>query len=249
MVLGLPGAARAQWPSDGADPQAAAQPTTKAKPAADARQPGRPGSFELTASVLWFGSSSLGTSTASQTSNNAAGTPYTLFTATAQLDSAAGFEARAGYHVTRMFAVEGGVTYSRPGISFTIANDAEGAAGFTATGETTSQFFLDANLVVYPSKQGFAGGRARPFLEVGAGFLRELHGQSSAASGYLSAESGQVYHVGGGVKYFFSMRPSGIVRAYGLRLDARYYFRNGGLTFDGSQVKTFVAGGGLVVAF
>ena len=105
-----------------------------------------------------------------------------------------------------MFAIEGGVTYSRPGVSVTIANDAEGAAGFTMTGETVSQFFVDASFVVYPSPRGAAGGRLRPFVEFGAGYLRELHGQTGAMSGYYAKDTGQVYHVGGGARYFFHSR-------------------------------------------
>jgi hypothetical protein len=249
VVLGLSAPVRSQVSDDGGGTQAAVQPASTARLWAGAREPGRPGSFELTASLLWVAPSSLGTNNASLTSNDTAGTAYRLFSATGDFQSTGGFEARGSYHVTRMFAVEGGVTYSRPDISFTIASDADGAAGFTASGETISQFFVDASLVAYPSRHGFAGGRARPFIEVGAGYLRELHGQSSAASGYFSLESGQVYHAGAGMKYFFRPRPAGIVKAYGLRFDVRYYVRNGGFTFGGSHPKTCVAGGGLVVAF
>jgi hypothetical protein len=249
MVLGLSAAAQAQGTSDGGGSQAALQPASRARSAAPSRQPGRAGSFEVTASVMWLGPSSIGSSNANLTSNDTAGTAYPLFTASGDVRSSAGIEARASYNVTRRFAVEGGLTYSRPVISFTIANDAEGAAGFTASGETTSQFFFDASLVAYLSRSGFAGGRARPFIEAGAGHLRELHGQSSAASGYFTVESGQIYHAGAGVKYFFHPRRSGIVKAFGLRFDARFYARNGGFTFDGRHSRTFVAGGGVVAAF
>jgi len=216
---------------------------------ASPRDPGRGGAFELSVSALWLASSSLGSSTANLLSNSTSGSPYRLFTANATLDSTAGFEGRAGYHVTRMFAVEGGVTYSRPGVSFTVTNDAEGAAGFSSIGETLSQFFVDASLVVYPMRRGAMGGKLRPFVECGAGYLRELHGQTSATSTYSSVETGQVYHVGGGARYYFQIRPSGFVKAVGLRFDGRYYFRNGGFTFDGSNAKTFGAGAGLVVGF
>ena len=39
------------------------------------------------------------------------------------------------------------------------------------------------------------------------------------------------------------------MKGYGLRVDARYYFRDGGFSFDGSNVNTFTAGAGLVMAF
>jgi hypothetical protein len=230
-------------------PQPAPKPVSGAKATAGAREAGRPHSLELTASVLWLAPSSLGTRDAVLTSNNTAGSPYALFTASGNLESAAGLEARVSYRLTRMFAIEGGVTYGRPGLSYTIANDAEGAAGFTAAGETVSQFFIDASFVAYLSKRGFAGGRLKPFVAVGGGFLQELHGQAGVASSYYSSDSGQVYHVGGGARYYFRQSKSGAVRAYGLRFDARYYIRNGGFSFDDGATTTFAAGGGLVIAF
>lgn len=221
-----------------------------AAPAASAgtRDPGRPGAFEISASALWSGSSSIGSSDANLLSNNSSGTAYRLFTASGSFDAAVGFEARAGYHISRVFAVEGGLTFSRPTVSLTIANDVENGSGFTAPGETISQFFFDASLVVYPWARPRSGGW-RPFAEVGAGYLTQLHGQSSAFSSYATKDTGQVYHVGGGARYFFGSRPSGALRALGLRFDARYYFRNGGFSFDGTHSQTFTAGAGLVIAF
>lgn len=240
--LGWVGPALAQ----GVQPAVAVPPTP---PAAERRDPGRTGAFDLSASVLWLAPSSLGSSDANLIANNTQGSNYRLFTASGDFQSAVGFEGRAGYHLTRMLAVEGGLTYSRPSVRVTIANDAEGAPGSTMDGETVSQFFLDASLVVYPMRRGPAGGRLRPFIEVGAGYLRELHGQSGATSGYFVKETGQVYHVGGGARYFFHTRPSGFLKAYGLRVDGRYYVRHGGFTFDGSNAKTFTAGAGLVLGF
>jgi hypothetical protein len=228
---------------------AGAQDVPRAAPAASPRDPLRAGAFEVSASALWLASSSLGSSDANLVSNNTSGSDYRLFSASGNFQDAAGVEARAGYHVTRMFAVEGGVTYSRPAISVTVSNDVEGAAGFTATGETASQFFVDAALVVYPMRRGIANGRVQPFVDLGAGYLRELHGQTGATSGYAALQTGQVYHVGGGARYYFRTRRSGVVRAYGLRFDGRYYVRNGGFSFDGSHARTFTAGAGIVVGF
>jgi hypothetical protein len=218
------------------------------RPAAASRDPARAGAFELSTSVLWLAPSSLGSTDANLTANNTRGSSYRLFSASADFASAVGFEGRAGYHLSRMFAIEGGVTYSRPGVYVTIANDAEGAAGLTMNGETESQFFLDASFVVYPARSA-AGRRLRPFLEFGAGYLRELHGQADATSGYYVKQSGQVYHLGGGVRYVLRTPRTGFVKAYSLRVDTRYYLRNGGFSFDGSNAKTFTVGGGLVLGF
>jgi hypothetical protein len=249
VALALPGSARAQAPDTGVGAESAGSAGSQSWRAPRPALPGRAGSFEVTASVLWLAASSLGTSAANLTSNNLAGSPYQYFTASGEAEGAAGFEARASYNLTRMFAIDGGVTYSRPGLSFTIANDAEGAPGFTSPGETTSQFFVEASLVAYFSRYGFAGGRARPFVEIGAGHLRELHGQTTAASSYASLQTGHVYHAGGGVQYFFRSRSGGIVKGYGVRFGARLYVRNGGFTFDGRMPRTFAASGGLVAAF
>jgi hypothetical protein len=217
---------------------------------ASARAPGRPGAFELSLSALWLAPSSLGSADANLKANDTAGSAYRLFAASGDFVSAPGLEARASLHLTRMFAIEGGVTYSRPSVKVTIANDAEGAAGLTINGETASQFFVDASLVMYPTKASAARRRLRPFVEFGVGYLRELHGQSGATSGYFSKETGQVYHAGGGARYYFRTRSGGgLVKAYGLRFDARYYFRNGGFSFGTSNVNTFTAGAGLVLGF
>ncbi len=214
-----------------------------APPRPVSRDPGRPGAFEVSVSALWLAESSLGSSNANLISNDTRGSDYRLFSASGDFDATVGFEGRAGYHLTRMFAIEGGVTYSRPVLAVTIANDVEAPSGVSMSGETVSQFFLDASFVIYPVPRG----AVRPFLEFGAGYLRELHGQAGATSGYVTKETGQVYHLGGGARYFFATRRSGFVKAYGLRFDARYYIRNGGFSFDGVGAKTFAAGAGLVI--
>jgi hypothetical protein len=229
--------------------QAPARPAPNAKRPAPPREAGRPHSLELTTSVLWFAPSSLGTRNANLTSNTTSGTPYRWFTASGDFENGVGVEARVSYRLTRRFAIEGGFTFSRPGVSYTIANDTEGAAGFTASGETVSQWFVDASLVAFLSQRGFAGGRLKPFVEAGGGFLRQLHGQDGAFSTYYSGDSGQVFHVGGGTRYSLRRTKSGAVTGYGLRFDARYYIRHGGFSFDGGNTATFVAGGGFVVSF
>jgi hypothetical protein len=229
--------------------QAPARPASSAKRPAPSRDPGRPHSLELTASVLWFAPSSLGARNANLTSNNTAGTPYRWFAASGDFESAAGVEARLSWPLTHRLAIEGGFTFSRPGVSFTIANDVESPDSFTASGESMSQWFVDASLVAFLSQRGFAGGRLKPFVEAGGGFLRQLHGQDGVFSSYYSSDSGQVFHVGGGARYSLRRTKSGAVTGYGLRFDARYYIRNGGFSFDGGNTGTFVAGGGFVVSF
>ena len=253
VALGLSGGLAAAQPTPASAQATAAQPPAKPAPAskkpAAQREPGRPHSFELTASVLWFAPSSLGARDANMTSNSSSGSPYRLLTASGEFENAAGVEVRTGYRLTKRLAMEGGATFSRPGITYTITNDVESTSTFTAPGETMSQLFVDASLVVYLSSRGLAGGRLQPFAEAGGGYLRQFHQQGTALSGYYATDSGQVYHVGGGARYSLRRTKSGAVAGYGLRFDARYYIRNGGFSFDGGTTGTFVAGGGLVIAF
>ena len=229
--------------------QSSAKSAPASKKPAPSREPGRPHSFELTASVLWFAPSSLGARDANMTSNTPSGSPYRLFTASGEFENAAGVEVRTGYRLGKRVAIEGGATFSRPGITYSITNDVESTGTFTATGETMSQLFVDASVVAYVSSRGLAGGRRQPFVEAGGGFLRQFHQEGSVLSGYYATDSGQVFHVGGGARYSLRRTKSGAVTGYGLRFDARYYIRNGGFSFDGGATGTFVAGGGLVIAF
>ncbi len=253
VALGLSGGRAAAQPTPASahasNAQAPATSAPASKKPAPSREPGRPHAFELTASVLWFAPSSLGARDANLTSNNPAGSPYRLFTASGEFENAAGVEVRTGYRLTKQLAIEGGATFSRPAVTYTITNDVENPSTFTAPGETMSQVFVDASLVVYLSSRGMAGGRLQPFIEAGGGFLQQFHQQGSALSGYYATDSGQVYHVGGGARYSLRRTKSGPVTGYGLRFDARYYIRNGGFSFDGGTTGTFVAGGGLVIAF
>jgi hypothetical protein len=134
---------------------------------------------------------------------------------------------RIGYHVTRRLAVEGGVTWSRPGIGLSVSDDFEAAPGFSAVGERMNQFFFDAAGVVAIRPDGFGRGRYVPFLEGGAGYLRQLH------EGNALVDGGLVVHVGGGLKVRLASRPTSVVSGVGLRVAASAYRLSGGYSLDG----------------
>jgi hypothetical protein len=249
LAIGLvAGCAAASLAQDAPLPREGPAPAPPPRQATEAREPGRPRSFEVTAAVVGLAPTALGSSAATFTPNGGS-TPYTLFDATGELRAAAALEAHAAYNLTRTLAVEGGATYGRPVVGFTIANDAAGAPGFTAAGETLSQVFVDASLVGFMPRLAFAGGRARPFLEAGAGYLRQLHGQAGPFAAAYATDTGQAYHAGAGVKYFFRTRPVGAVRAFGLRVDGRCYLSRGGFTFGAATPRSLAVGAGLVLAF
>ena len=221
------------------DASATGQGYSRSRPRA-ARRPGRPGSIELSASAVWFAKASLGGSSANLTSNTGGG--FTLFDASADLASVVGADARITLELTRFLAVEGGATYDRPQVKFSVSNDAEQAASFTATGEHLSQYVFDGSLLIY-TPLSFANGRGRTFLSGGAGYLRQLH------EGEIGVETGRVYLGGAGVKYFFSGSGRGLVKSLGVRADARVAFTSSGFRFTDKTRHAVSVGGGLVMAF
>jgi hypothetical protein len=231
--------------------QAAATPGT-ASPAPAPRagkEPGRPHAFELSVSFVVLGPSSLGSRDATLTPNQTGTTPpYTLFASSARLQTAPGFDVRVGYAVTRAVVLEGGMTYSRPGVSLTIGEDAENAEGFTSTGEHLSQFAFDATVRVHLRALSFRGGRGRPFVAAGAAYLRQLH------EGAVAVDTGTDCNFGGGLIYLFKvgrvrLLPGLAMQGVGLRADARGHVASGGFSIDG-RTRFYAGGGaGLFVGF
>ena len=210
--------------------------------AAARRAPGRPGSIEISGGLQWLAPGSLGSSSATLTPNSSS-SPFTLFDASAQMRGAPGIDARVTYNLTRRFAAEGGVSISRPEVDFTVGRDAEGVAGFTASGERLSQYFVDGNVLFFLPKLSFAGGRGRTFVQGGGGYLRQLH------AGRYNVNTGTVYNGGAGIKYYFKPRAKGFVKGFGLRVDLRTYYRRGGFSFDDRNTWTAGLGAGALVAF
>lgn len=223
-------------------PAKPAPPKPLSAAAAARRQPGRPGSVEVSAGAQWLAPGSLGARPATLTANSSSN-PYTLFDASARMGGAPGIDARVTYNLARRLAVEGGLVYSRPQVNFTVGNDAEGAAGFTAGGDRLSQYFMDGNVLLFLPQLAFARGRGRGFVEGGAGYLRQLH------QGRYNVDSGTVYNGGGGLKYYFKPRPRGFVKGFGLRVDLRAYYKRGGFSFDARNTWTPALGAAALVAF
>jgi hypothetical protein len=241
----------AQEIAPGSADQDAAKPETLSSTASPsvAREPGRPHAFEMSVSFVVLGPSSLGSRTATLTPNQAGSAPpYTLFAASAQLQTAPGFDVRMGYAVTRAVVVEGGMTYSRPGVSLTVTQDAENAEGFSSTGESLSQFSFDATVRIHLKRLSFRGGRGRPYVAAGAGYLRQLH------EGAIAVDTGVVYSFGGGLIYLLQAQrvrllPGLAMQGVGLRADVRGNIASGGFSFDGRNRVYAGASVGLFIGF
>ncbi len=209
------------------------------------REPGRPGSFEIAAAAHWLGAGNAGTGTATLTPNQAggAGQGFTWFRANGEYQPSAGVRATFAYNLSRTLSAEAGFTYSASRIRYIVSDDPELSSGFTSPGQRLSEYFVDGAVVVRLKRLAFAHGRGRPFALAGGGYLRQLH------AGRALVETGQVYYAGGGVKYLLSPWGRGLVRAFGLRLDARACVRSGGFGFSDGATISPAASAGIVAAF
>ncbi len=225
---------------DPAEAQTATAPTLAISPGSG--EPGRGGSLELSAGGALLTPQSLGTVTATMTSNNTTGSRYNYFSVNGTRSVAPAFHGTVGYNITSMFTVEGGLTISRGNVQASVSNDAEGAAGVTAA-EQMTQYFVDAALRVNLRHLAFAGGAGVPFVEGGAGYLRQMH------EGNFVRQTGQIYHFGGGITYMFSRRPASRLSGMGVRADARVYVPRSSYVFTASQQVFAGVGAALVLAF
>jgi hypothetical protein len=205
--------------------------------------PFRPWSIEIDAGILWSSGIDLGSTTASITANQTPAVDYPLFDTAADLDAAPGFEGRIGLWITRIIGVEGAFQYSRPTLETRISGDVENAPVVTATANL-SRYVIDVSGIVHLTR--FRIGRSgMPFVLGGLGYLRELDDAQALA------ETGRLYHAGGGFKYLFASRSRGLVKGYGIRGDARLYFKDGGYELERDEpLRRFFAGGAsLIIAF
>ena len=186
----------------------------------------RPGHVYVAGGLLVTGGYDVGTQTATLR-GNAIGTltppPYTLFTADGSIGSAAGADLRAGVAITRALAVEVSGQFSWPHLGVAIANDPEAGAQ-TLDGEPLTQYVVDVSATWQLSRLRL-GRQGRPFVEGGAGYLRQLHEER------VLVETGSTYHAGGGLRYWLR-GGDGRRHDLGVRADLRYVWRTGGLAFE-----------------
>ena len=184
-------------------------------------------SFELSAGGIGVGPIDFGSATASLVANQSAAPESTLFRASSSVGTGAGLDGRVAFNITRALAVEGGFVWTRATLESRITSDVEGVPDVTVA-QDLDTYFIEASAVWHLSALSFARGRALPFVAGGAGYLRQLDDEQMLTR----EKAGQVYHAGGGVKYFFLQRPRGFIRGLGLRGDARLYVRSGGVELD-----------------
>lgn len=213
-----------------------AQPVHAQRPAAQAAP-----HVEISAGAVMMGGTDFGATTADLTGNEPSGPALPLFRTTTSLGTGRGADGRVAWLFGRRFAVEGGVIWVRQTLESRISSDIEDVPDVTLAQDLDTYMF-EASGVLHLTALEFAGGRGVPFISGGGGYMRQLDEES------LLVGTGEVYHAGGGVKYFFG--PSrGVARGFGIRADARLSVLSGGAELEeGRQRRTVwrVGAGGLV---
>ena len=131
---------------------------------------------------------------------------------------------------------------SRGNVEGAVSADAEGVSPL-AVAEKMTQYVVDVSVLAHLRHMTFSSGAGVPFLEAGFGYLRQVH------QGNAAIDTGQIFHVGGGVTYMFSTRPHSRLTGLGFRADARVYVPRNGYNFGSTQSLFAGVGGSLVMAF
>ena len=195
------------------------------------------GRLELAFGALWTGQQPLGSRPANETTPTLGTAP--LFNSSTTLLGAPGLEARVGWRFARTLTAEADASVSRPDLSVAISNDRELAAPVTVT-ERLQQFTIGGALVwSLPIRIR----RVAPFVTGGAGYLRQLHENATLV------QTGRYYQFGGGFTVLLASRPDSVLKAMGLRVDARGISRVNGVAFDSTTHVVSAAGASFFVRF
>jgi hypothetical protein len=200
-----------------------------------------PGRLEFGAGIVWAGAQSLGSQDANLTTGT--GSTLRLFSSTSDLLAAAGFEGSVAIKVTRTVDARVSMSYAKPELRTRVTNDLENSAGATVS-ESVQQYLVGGGIDWYVAPRR-SGTRVRPFIGGGAAYLRQLH------EGATLVSAGTSYDAGGGVKLLLAShtRPRQLMRATGIRLDARVVVRTKGITFDGRRSIAPAAAASVFVRF
>ena len=198
------------------------------------------GRVDVGIGVLWIGRQPLGTRTVTETT--ASGGTRPLFTASSELDAAAGLEGRVGVRLMTSLFVDAEASYLKPQIRIALSGDAEGAAPLTAA-EKVEQLTAGASVRWYVPGRIGSSPRFAPFVTAGGGYLRQLHEQATLV------ETGRFYQVGGGVTARLFKGGRFHTKGVGARLDVRALIRSKGVAFDGGSKTSPAAGVSAYVRF
>ena len=150
-------------------------------------------------------------------------------------------QADVAFSFSRRWGVEASVMKSGPDLRTSLTADSEGTPALAVV-ERVDQYLIEARVVIMLDEARI-GQRTVPFAAAGAGYLRQLH------EGHTVIDEGRVYHVGGGLKHWLLARDRGLLRAIGVRVDARLYLLMAGVAFDDNARPHGAISGSAFVAF
>lgn len=197
--------------------------------------------FEASVGGVWMSGAGLGGNPAELRGNSTPPEEFTLFATDTRIERSAGFDGRVAFWITRSIALEAGFVMTTPVVQTRVSRDAEGAEALTLE-EDLDQYFVEAAAVLLLERFRL-GERTVPFVSGGGGYLRQLH------EGRTLVQTGQVYHVGGGLRHWLHLRERGFLRAAGVRVDARAYILVDGFSLDDSPRPHGAISGSFFVTF
>jgi hypothetical protein len=176
------------------------------------------------------GAMALGSGDAALTPNTGS-SATSLFTASAEMGQAAGFEVRAGYRVSRTIVASAVTALASGDVNVDVSGDFEGAPPVRFAGERLTLWTVEGRVDVEIPPWAFAGGRVVPYVMASGGYRREAH-ESRAV-----VESGQIYQAGGGVAWSLRRQPASRLSSVGLTVETRLAHVRGGFHW-GREART-----------
>lgn len=202
----------------------------------------RPGRPVVSVAGTWMGAQALGRVDATTRRASIGATtpsPFALFSTDSTLGGAAGGEVAITVPVTRYWAVSVRGATARPTLTTAISADSEGAPNVEAS-EQVADYAVDVAVLYQLPRVG--GRRARPYLTVGGGYLRQLH------EGNTLVETGRTWHGGAGLRWWLRGAHRGRWPV-GLSGEVRWVRRTGGITFSDGAGSAPAAAVGIFVGF
>lgn len=198
--------------------------------AAPAGAQSAPPSTELAVTAGALGAVSFGSRDAELIRPN--GSPLVIFRAENRLAPGYALEVHIGGRLTDRLGAEATGGWHKASFETRITDDIEDAEPLTVT-QTSNRFTVEGAVLYDMLRRE----RLSLFLRGGAGWMRELAGESSLI------ENGIIANVGVGVKYWWSDR-------VGLRAEGRASARSAGISLGEDKVRIGpVAAAGLIVRF
>jgi hypothetical protein len=151
------------------------------------------------------------------------------------------YGARISVRVSDTIEIETGGSFGRADLIVRVSDDVEEAQTMEVR-ETVKQIRVEAGFLGYFQRPE-PGRRNLPFLVLGAGFLRDLHENQTLA------QNGQEYFAGAGLKHALFSRSGSLLKAIGVRLDARVVLRVKGAVLDDRVHVMPVVGASLYLRF